>query len=176
MKQEDLISKEFIEFLVSVWHLQFFPIVRKFTILYLYLIIALFFIGKLSTVQQLVSRIEKDEENFSFDAQDDPATVAGVLKLYLRQLPFPLFPFPKSDRETFSETFDTDPEQSLASLTRRIRRLPPAHQATLRTLTEHLAKVAEHEQENKMGLLALGIVFRSVKTLYFPRSLRTIFN
>lgn len=53
--------------------------------------------GKLSTVQQLVQRIEKDEENFKFESQDDPAIVASVLKLYLRQLPFPLFNFPTAE-------------------------------------------------------------------------------
>lgn len=69
------------------------------------------FLGKLATVQQLVHAIEKDEASFSFeDHHADPATVGGVLKvdcslhrrrsladvcqqLYLRQLPFPLFPF-----------------------------------------------------------------------------------
>lgn len=53
--------------------------------------------AKLATVQQLVHRIEKDEVSFEFDAEEDPATIAGVLKLYLRQLPSPLFPFPTAE-------------------------------------------------------------------------------
>lgn len=68
--------------------------------------------GKLATIQQLVHRMEKEEEAFAFGPNDDPAAVAGVLKvrmtrhsaicqdadepnsqLYLRQLPTPVFPF-----------------------------------------------------------------------------------
>lgn len=118
--------------------------------------------GKLSITQKLVQRMEKDEENFKFDPLDDPATVAGVLKLYLRALPFPLFPFSTAERVAFSATYDSDPALHMASLSRRIFRLPPVHQATLKALLEHLSRVVEHENMNKMGVLQLGIVFSAV--------------
>lgn len=54
-------------------------------------------LGKLATIQQIVLRIEKDEVAFEFDADEDPPNIAGVLKLYLRQLPLPLFPFPTAE-------------------------------------------------------------------------------
>ncbi|KAM0749621.1 RhoGAP-domain-containing protein [Meredithblackwellia eburnea MCA 4105] len=118
--------------------------------------------GKLATVQHLVHAIEKDEEQFSFDAKEEPANVAGVLKLYLRQLPTPLFPFHTVDRLVLSGEYAKDPEGQLASLSRRIRRLAPPHQATLKALCLHLSKVSEHEHQSKMNPTNLGVCFTPV--------------
>ena len=43
-----------------------------------------------------------------------------------------------------------------------MRRLPPVHQATLKAVVEHLAKVASHSEKNKMDPKNLAIVFGSV--------------
>lgn len=40
-------------------------------------------VGKLATVQKIVHNIEKDEATFEFDPREDPAAVAGVLKVRL---------------------------------------------------------------------------------------------
>ncbi len=44
----------------------------------------------------------------------------------------------------------------------KIRRLPPIHQATLRTIVEHLARVAGNSEKNKMDTKNIAIVFGSV--------------
>lgn len=44
----------------------------------------------------------------------------------------------------------------------KIRRLPPVHQATLRALVEHLHRVANHSDKNKMDPKNLAIVFGGV--------------
>ncbi len=44
----------------------------------------------------------------------------------------------------------------------KIRRLPPVHQATLRALLEHLARVAAKSEKNKMDPKNLAIVFGGV--------------
>lgn len=44
----------------------------------------------------------------------------------------------------------------------KLRRLPPVHQATLRCLVEHLARVASRSQRNKMDPRNLAIVFGGV--------------
>lgn len=44
----------------------------------------------------------------------------------------------------------------------KMRRLPPIHQATLRAIVEHLAKVASHQDKNKMDPKNLAIVFGGV--------------
>ncbi|GAA6033406.1 hypothetical protein JCM8097_006735 [Rhodosporidiobolus ruineniae] len=118
--------------------------------------------GKLATIQQIVTRMEKDEETFQFGPTDDPPAVASVLKLYLRQLPTPLFPFPTADRKSFTTDYSSSPETTTATLMRRIRRLSPPQQATLKALCEHLARVAEREQTNKMGVSNLGLILSPV--------------
>jgi Rho GTPase-activating protein 12/27 len=44
----------------------------------------------------------------------------------------------------------------------KLRRLPPVHQATLRYLLEHLARVSSRSQYNKMDAKNLAIVFGGV--------------
>lgn len=63
-------------------------------------------------------------------------------------------------RLAFSADFHLDPETQLSSLMRRIRRLSAPHQATLKALCTHLAKIASYEKENKMTSTNLGLVFR----------------
>jgi len=41
----------------------------------------------------------------------------------------------------------------------KIRRLPPIHQATLRVLLEHLAKVILHQAQNRMDAKNLAVIF-----------------
>ena len=44
----------------------------------------------------------------------------------------------------------------------KIRRLPPIHQATLRVLLEHLAKVILCQSQNRMDAKNLAVVFGPV--------------
>ncbi|BGP22453.1 rho GTPase activation protein domain containing protein [Rhodotorula toruloides] len=118
--------------------------------------------GKLATIQQIVHRMEKGEEAFEFGPNDDPPAVAGVLKLYLRQLPVPLFPFTPNDRRAFAGEHTSSADTAIASLVRRIRRLSPPQQATLKALCQHLAKIVEHESVNKMSASNLALIFTSV--------------
>ncbi|GAA5979783.1 hypothetical protein JCM11641_002692 [Rhodosporidiobolus odoratus] len=118
--------------------------------------------GKLATIQQIVTRMEKDEPAFHFGPNDDPPAVAGVLKLYLRQLPIPLCPYPAADRKAFTADYSTAPDFAVAALTRRLRRLSPPQQATLKILCEHLARIAAHEHVNKMNTSNLALIFSTV--------------
>lgn len=49
--------------------------------------------AKMAAVQKEVLAMEKDEDAFTFDPSTDVHTIAAILKLYLRQLPVPLFAF-----------------------------------------------------------------------------------
>ncbi|CEQ39215.1 SPOSA6832_00716, partial [Sporobolomyces salmonicolor] len=122
--------------------------------------------GKLATIQQFVHQMEKEESTFEFGQVDDVAAVAGVLKrqlqLYLRQLPIPLFPFSTADRKAFTAEYTASPDTATASLVRRIRRLSPPQQATLKALCQHLARVVDHENVNKMSASNLGLIFSTV--------------
>lgn len=61
--------------------------------------------GKQSNIEKLKHCFEKDEESVVLgqdDVPDDVASVGTVLKLFLRDLASPLFPFSLSDRITYS--------------------------------------------------------------------------
>lgn len=135
---------------------------------------------KASIIQRVIHEIEKDEVAFSFK-EYDPPTIAAILKvmilsmqlnresitdciliqLYLRQLPTPVLPFPTSDRIAFSATFSSDSDGHLASLARRIKRLPIPNQLTLKAVIEHLSRVAANHEINYMNISNLAIVFSS---------------
>lgn len=116
-----------------------------------------------AAIQEMVHRVEKDEANFKFDpSKDEPATVAGLLKLYLRQLPEPVLPIPWETRMSFTHEREEHIRNGFAALKGRIRRLPAINQVTLRVILEHLAKVAAHSEQNKMTASNLAVVFGPV--------------
>ncbi|KAG2370245.1 hypothetical protein BDR07DRAFT_1386850 [Suillus spraguei] len=119
--------------------------------------------GRHAIVQDLQHKIERNEASFKFNAlTDDIYAVSSLLKLYLRELPEPLFRFPLQDR--IEHTGDRAEHQSshFVLLRSKIRRLPAVHRATLRALVEHLTRVASNADKNKMDAKNLAIVFGAV--------------
>ncbi|KAG2123602.1 hypothetical protein DEU56DRAFT_829349 [Suillus clintonianus] len=119
--------------------------------------------GRHAIVQDLQHKIERNEASFKFNPlTDDIYAVSSLLKLYLRELPEPLFRFPLQDR--IEHTADRLEHQSnhFALLRSKIRRLPAVHRATLRALVEHLTRVASNADKNKMDAKNLAIVFGAV--------------
>ncbi|KAG2345304.1 RhoGAP-domain-containing protein [Suillus weaverae] len=119
--------------------------------------------GRHAIVHDLQHKIERNEASFKFNAlTDDIYAVSSLLKLYLRELPEPLFRFPLQDR--IEHTGDRAEHQltHFALLRSKIRRLPAVHRATLRALVEHLTRVASNADKNKMDAKNLAIVFGAV--------------
>lgn len=58
--------------------------------------------GRQTTVDQLKSDFEKDEEKVDLDAKYDVFSIASVLKVYLRELKHPLFNLTMADRMEYS--------------------------------------------------------------------------
>ncbi|XP_049422073.1 rho GTPase-activating protein 29 isoform X2 [Epinephelus fuscoguttatus] len=120
-----------------------------------------------------------------------PHDISNVLKLYLRQLPEPLILFryyndfiglAKESQRIIVEELEAmrlsptpvPPAQVSVDLNRvlfkikdLLRQLPPAHYKTLQFLIEHLHRVTEQSEENKMTASNLGIIFGP--TLIKPR-------
>ncbi|SPO21250.1 uncharacterized protein UTRI_00727 [Ustilago trichophora] len=116
--------------------------------------------AKQSSVKQLALAIEKDELGFQFDpAKDEPAAVAGVFKDYLRQLPEPVLAIPWTERIKYTHEREEHIRTGFAMLKGKIRRLPPIHQITLKVIIQHLSKVAQHADQNKMTAANLSVVF-----------------
>ncbi|KDQ30407.1 hypothetical protein PLEOSDRAFT_1062427 [Pleurotus ostreatus PC15] len=121
--------------------------------------------GRVAVIKDLQHTIEKDEASFDFakrNPRDDIYAVASLLKLYLRELPEPLFKFPLQDRIQHTESLAAHKSNNFPLLRSKLRRLPPVHQATLKALLEHLARVAARQEKNKMGPKNLAIVFGAV--------------
>ncbi|KAI8983411.1 hypothetical protein BD414DRAFT_81407 [Trametes punicea] len=119
--------------------------------------------GRHAAVQELQHKIERNEAAFQFNPiTDDVYSVSSFLKMYLRELPEPVFKFSLQERIQHTEGFDEHAANNFAVLRSKMRRLPPVHQATLKAIVEHLAKVASHSEKNKMDARNLAIVFGSV--------------
>ncbi|KAI9572604.1 hypothetical protein HD554DRAFT_2202498 [Boletus coccyginus] len=118
--------------------------------------------GRYAVVQDLQHKIERNEAAFKFNRlTDDVYAASSLLKLYLRQLPEPLFKYTLSDRTEHTEGRVGDPSP-IAQMRSKIRRLPAVHRETLRAIVEHLARVASFSEKNKMDVRNLAIVFGTV--------------
>lgn len=118
--------------------------------------------GRHAVVQALQHDIEKDESGFEFSPKDDVYAVASLLKLYLRELPEPVFRFSLQDRIQHTEDRADHQANNFMLLRSKMRRLPPVHQATVKAIVEHLARVVSHSEKNKMDPKNLAIVFGGV--------------
>ncbi|KAG5352722.1 hypothetical protein C0989_000875 [Termitomyces sp. Mn162] len=118
--------------------------------------------GRHAIVQTMQHNIEKDEECFEFSYRDDVYAVSSLLKLYLRELPEPVFKFPLQERIQHTEDRADHIANNFMLLRSKIRRLPSVHQSTLKALLEHLSRVAAFSDKNKMDPKNLAIVFGSV--------------
>jgi len=88
---------------------------------------------------------------------DDPHVVAGLLKLYLRELPSPLFPFELYDKLVEAHQNKENTIPMLQTIFKDD--LPPANKATLKKLLELLTFIEKNSEENKMTSSNLSIVF-----------------
>uniref|UniRef100_A0A7M4G3M3 SH3 domain binding protein 1 n=1 Tax=Crocodylus porosus TaxID=8502 RepID=A0A7M4G3M3_CROPO len=87
----------------------------------------------------------------------DPHAVAGALKSYLRELPQPLMTFDLYDN-WLNVAFFKEPEERVQSLRDTCSRLPQDSYNNLRYLIKFLAKLAEHQEVNKMSPSNIAIV------------------
>ncbi|XP_051557442.1 rho GTPase-activating protein 45-like isoform X2 [Myxocyprinus asiaticus] len=138
--------------------------------------------GVKTRVEKLCQAFENGKELVEL-SQASPHDISNVLKLYLRQLPEPIMPFrmyndlmglAKESLQSDSEVgegvkgpelmhrgSETEPEvlTLVEKLRELLKRLPHANIATLKYIIQHLHRVSELEQDNKMSASNLGIVF-----------------
>ncbi|NXA42966.1 HMHA1 protein, partial [Eudromia elegans] len=147
--------------------------------------------GVKTRVEKLCQAFENGKELVEL-SQASPHDISNVLKLYLRQLPEPLMPFrmynelvglakeslqggeakgrgSKGGPELLDRGADTDKVvvTLVMKLKELLKRLPWENMATLQYLLQHLRRIVEVEQDNKMTSSNLGIVFGP--TLMRPR-------
>ncbi|XP_033926595.1 rho GTPase-activating protein 45 isoform X2 [Melopsittacus undulatus] len=147
--------------------------------------------GVKTRVEKLCQAFENGKELVEL-SQASPHDISNVLKLYLRQLPEPLMPFRmynelmglakeslqggeakgrsgKGGPELEDKGADTDRVvlNLVLKLKELLQELPRENMATLQYLLQHLRRIVEVEQDNKMTSSNLGIVFGP--TLMRPR-------
>ncbi|XP_077107646.1 rho GTPase-activating protein 40 isoform X2 [Ranitomeya variabilis] len=129
--------------------------------------------GSQARMKSLQQRLEKifyaglvswDEVN--------PHDAAGLLKLFLRELPAPLLTAEYLPAFTAVQKI-TNLKQRLQALNLLILVLPEANRSTLKALLEFLRKVASHEKRNLMSLWNIATIMAPNLFLYRGSSCRS---
>ncbi|KAI9280629.1 hypothetical protein BY458DRAFT_499893 [Sporodiniella umbellata] len=116
--------------------------------------------GKKSNMEKIKHAFEQDEEAVVIgqdDVPEDIFSIASVIKIFLRELKTPLFPFKLDDRLVYSQI--PDQELRLMNLLTRLLKLPPANYDTLKALVAHLSKLQSCVEKNKMTVNNLTLIF-----------------
>ncbi|XP_078501138.1 rho GTPase-activating protein 27 isoform X3 [Lissotriton helveticus] len=115
--------------------------------------------GNLATIQKLRFRVDH-EENLNLDdgRWEDVHVITGALKLFFRELPEPLFPFSHFDR-FISAIKMSDPKAQVEYLKELVQSLPPPNHETMKALFQHLCRIIERRDENRMSVKSVAIVF-----------------
>ncbi|XP_022831593.1 uncharacterized protein LOC111360028 isoform X2 [Spodoptera litura] len=113
--------------------------------------------GNLSQVQKI--RLEVDQNKMSvIQNNTDIHVLTGSLKLFFRELKEPLIPCSMFDRVLAACSIKPK-EARIKEFQEIVKALPPCNRDTLKFLLEHLIKVTEYKEQNRMHTANLAIVF-----------------
>lgn len=84
--------------------------------------------------------------------------LASVFKSFLREMPEPLLTFECYENFITAANLD-DPQDRVTTLYDILKKLPPANYDLMERLMFHLARIALHENVNRMSPASLAIVF-----------------
>ena len=117
--------------------------------------------GTTSRVQRLKARLEANIDSVNLNSDDnltDINDISGVLKLFFRELPEPLFTY-----DLYNGFIDAAKIENARlrhiRLHERINELPDPNYATCKYFLGHLDRVRQHEANNSMSKSNLAIVF-----------------
>ncbi|XP_008293018.1 rho GTPase-activating protein 27-like isoform X2 [Stegastes partitus] len=115
--------------------------------------------GNLAVIQKLRHKADHEEQLDLEDGQwEEIHVITGALKLFLRELPEPLFPFSCFDK--FIAAIQV-PDYTLrvSYMKDLVRTLPLPNHDTMELLFKHLRRVIEHKESNRMSVQSVAIVF-----------------
>ena len=128
--------------------------------------------GNLSVVQKI--RLQIDQGNLNcLDTVDDVHVLTGALKLFFRELKEPLIPW-EAVEKLLSAINLPSKKSRLRTIKEIVGRLPATHFSTLIYLLNHLDKVTQYKEVNRMASPNLAIVFGP--TLMWPPAQLTTTN
>jgi len=112
--------------------------------------------GSQTHIQQLKKEFDRGDK-VDLNTIEDPHVVAGLLKLYLRELPESIFP-----NDTYEKLIDAQQNQKeklVQTFCSILEELAPPNKAVLRYILEILAYIESNSAINKMTSSNLSIVF-----------------
>ncbi|XP_064475014.1 unconventional myosin-IXa-like isoform X2 [Ornithodoros turicata] len=113
--------------------------------------------GITSKVAQLKQEIDENPEGVVLD-QYPVHVLTATLKAFFREMPEPLMTSELYDSILLATNFQ-DPEEQVQAIFLETKKLPPAHYDLFERLMFHLARVAQHQEFNRMSPESLAIVF-----------------
>jgi len=112
--------------------------------------------GNSTDIDKYKYQIDKGDV-VDFRTENDPHTLAGLFKLYIRNLPDPLLTHDLYN--DFLSIQDSEVEEKMQKLQELVGRLPPENRTFLTELLHFLKLVSTYSTENKMTESNLAIVF-----------------
>ncbi|XP_071105558.1 protein FAM13A-like isoform X4 [Haliotis cracherodii] len=99
------------------------------------------------------------DQHWDTDIEEDcdVMAVAGLLKLFLRELPDTVIPLHMT--QDFLDIQEGNKDQVVQQLKSKLQQLPNENYDLLKYLCQFLVVVTHHEKDNKMSAMALAIVF-----------------
>uniref|UniRef100_A0A670YM39 Rho GTPase activating protein 9 n=1 Tax=Pseudonaja textilis TaxID=8673 RepID=A0A670YM39_PSETE len=103
-------------------------------------------------------RCQEEKLNLASPQWDDVHVITGALKLFFRELPESLVPYSYVD-ECIASVKLSDHKEKVSKLSGLIQSLPQPNRDTLHYLLQHLRRVMDHSDINRMTTQNIGIVF-----------------
>ncbi|KAG0173293.1 hypothetical protein DFQ29_008023 [Apophysomyces sp. BC1021] len=117
-------------------------------------------------------KVKALKDKFNEEEHYDLHVVAGLLKMWLRELPGNVLTFELM--KEFLHVIDLiDRQERVNELGRLVSMLPLANYTLLRTLSSHLIRIVQNAEVNKMNMRNVGIVFSA--TLGIPAGIFSLF-
>ncbi|KAF5272807.1 hypothetical protein FQA39_LY07834 [Lamprigera yunnana] len=121
--------------------------------------------GNLATIQKIRFYIDKNNLKILDEFKNDIDVLTGSLKLFFRELKEPLISHKLY--EELAKYIDTDLTPKVEDNVKNvINKMDKAHKKTLTTLLDHLIKVESYNEENRMDIYNISIVWGP--TLIWP--------
>jgi hypothetical protein len=114
--------------------------------------------GHFAVIQELKERFNTGHDVDLLGSVSDVNVVAGLLKQYLRELKEPLLTFALYHEWVVAARMQGSPHQ-LTEVDRLVKSLPLVNAHAIRSLVNHLGRVSEHADVNKMNVENLAVVF-----------------
>lgn len=103
-------------------------------------------------------RPQEEQLNLDHSEWEDIHVITGAVKLFFRELPDPVIPYNLFDEFVAAIKL---PEYSdkVEAMWQQVRSLPRPNHDTLKFILEHLKRILEHSETNRMTTQNIGIVF-----------------